>query len=244
MSVEAGISENSDISDTTISDQSEPESDLETPAHGLELFGRFHSYLAGLRDEEFKQKLEERAKTGSKNLVLPICKTAMEHSFDKFISALSRSFLVAKQTPLSRTQAGSTEEFEEFAKRIGVKIDASVPEYCEEFGNILEIKRMVLTSVLKWLEVWKPPYHEGVNKKRLYKDIMKGIAHKAQSRRFNDAILLGLHTHKGSVFAYEDADWRGIMEEDLRKGRWEDGSNPTTRMYSGPRHTFVYTGPK
>ncbi|KAL0575271.1 hypothetical protein V5O48_006707 [Marasmius crinis-equi] len=214
----SGTSDASDggISDTTASTREDSLALATT--NDLRFVGKFHSYLEWRREQEFRLKLEE---TGSKGIVLPVFATPMEKSFNKFIAALARTFIVAQRTPITHTQRGFKSEFDRFSEKIGLEIDLSVPEYDEKLGNLLEIKRMVLTSVLKWMEVWKTPYPEGVSKARLCKDVMKGIAHKAQERRVRDAISLGLSAYKDEVFAYEGADWRETMEQDLKEIGWD-----------------------
>ncbi|KAJ8092172.1 hypothetical protein PM082_023999 [Marasmius tenuissimus] len=100
-----------------------------------------------------------------------------------------------------------------------MNINLSVPPAQTEVeGNVLEVKRMVFTGVLRWAEVWKDPLPDGVDKKLLFKDITKFICENAEARKRDDHVKMRL----GEVaFPYHEANWKEIMEEDLGKSNWE-----------------------
>ncbi|KAL0063055.1 hypothetical protein AAF712_010081 [Marasmius tenuissimus] len=141
---------------------------------------------------------------------------SIEFSFRDFTSSLGCAFLVALHTPISRTTEGSADEFRSIAKELKVRFDPSVPEYKESSGNELEVKRMLLTSVLKWAERWKE-IPDGVSRKLLYSDLIKFIRIAAQEKMIEDREMR-IYGIEG--MCYGEADWRAVMAADLAASRW------------------------
>ncbi|KAK1233220.1 hypothetical protein PQX77_003629 [Marasmius sp. AFHP31] len=147
---------------------------------------------------------------------------SIEFSFNEFISALARSYLVAKLTPPSRSLPGSSHEFQDMSRLLKITLDTSVPTTQHESnGNALEIKRMLFKSVILWASIWDQ-LPAGTNKRLLYKfvpkDIAKFIEQKAKTRSEEDKIT---QSAGGNIIAYRNMDWRVIMEQDLADSKWQ-----------------------
>ncbi|KAK1231143.1 hypothetical protein PQX77_005749 [Marasmius sp. AFHP31] len=151
---------------------------------------------------------------------------SIEFAFEDFVSAAARAYLTAQATPPSRTSPGTCTEFQEVARRLGVPLDTSVPSTnAGLMENHLEVKRMMLTSVLRFAEVWKNCLPNGVNKRLLFKDILTFIHKKAEARKTADHIKTRLGE---AVFRYQAAEWKDVLEEDLEASRWirwKDGAS-------------------
>ncbi|KAK1217954.1 hypothetical protein PQX77_019376 [Marasmius sp. AFHP31] len=143
---------------------------------------------------------------------------SIEFAFNDFVNATSRAFLTAQATSPSHTSPGTTTEFENIAQHLRVRLDTSVPPTdCGSTGNHLEVKRMMLASVVRFAEVWKTCLPDGVDKKLLFEDILKFIREKAEARQKDDRVKLRLGEE---VFGYRDADWKDILEQDLETSGW------------------------
>ncbi|KAL0566539.1 hypothetical protein V5O48_015473 [Marasmius crinis-equi] len=160
----------------------------------------------------------------------------VERSFDEFTEALARAYLVARCTPESRTAAFTEAESDSFGKALGVRFTArALPSSHERKGNLLEARRMVLTSLIRWMEVWKSSMPEGVNRRLLYmastscmgkglgltpyhQDLFRMIRVNASFLQQNDQARLGAGE---KIFPYEIADWRQVMAHDLAACNWD-----------------------
>ncbi|KAK1223886.1 hypothetical protein PQX77_013220 [Marasmius sp. AFHP31] len=145
---------------------------------------------------------------------------SIEFSFRDFTSALGRTFLIAQQTPPSRTIPGTFKEFAKFSKTLKFNLTLSVPrtQTAESAGNLLEVRRMLFTGLIKFAEVWQDALPNGVDKKLLYEDAVKFILKSAGAHKREDSLRLFLGRE---VFPYGEADWKVIMEEDLARSKWK-----------------------
>ncbi|KAL0567263.1 hypothetical protein V5O48_014728 [Marasmius crinis-equi] len=135
------------------SDSSEVASDL--PDDLIQHTGTERSsipYLQQLRNDAFIQKIEQYPN----RLNLPLPTPPIKRSFVDFTTALAQSFLVAVYSPPSKSKPACLEEFHAFQQTLGLSIDASVPDNRSDI-NFVEVKRMVLMSLVRWSEVWKDP---------------------------------------------------------------------------------------
>ncbi|KAK1234211.1 hypothetical protein PQX77_002587 [Marasmius sp. AFHP31] len=114
---------------------------------------------------------------------------------------------------------GTFKEFAKFSKTLKFNLTLSVPptQTAESAGNLLEIRRMLFTGLIKFAEVWQDALPDRVDKKLLYEDAVKFILKSAGVRKREDSLRLLLGRE---VFAYEGADWKVIMEEDLARTKW------------------------
>ncbi|KAL0057593.1 hypothetical protein AAF712_015756 [Marasmius tenuissimus] len=210
-----GMSDITDISETFTLVETEPQS-LHPQLEDLyNLSAPSEPYLTQKRYKEF----EEYKRDNPRQYALLPPPFSIEFSFNDFTSALSRAFLAAQQKPASLTAPGSCEEFRSLSEQMGIKISLSVPPIqTQSEGNVLEVKRMVFASVLRWAEVWEGALPDGVDKRLLYKDLVKFITEKANARKKEDCIRIRLGQ---DIFAYKDADWREIMEQDLHECKWK-----------------------
>ncbi|KAL0061240.1 hypothetical protein AAF712_011946 [Marasmius tenuissimus] len=141
---------------------------------------------------------------------------SIEFSFRDFTASLGRAFLVAQHTPTSHTEKASSTEFRSIAERLGVRLDLSVPEYRQSAGNEVEVKQMLLMSILKWTERWNE-LPAGASKKLLYNDLIKFIYIAAQESRVEDKEMEAFGME---VSPYGELDWRAVMAKDLAASRW------------------------
>ncbi|KAL0575114.1 hypothetical protein V5O48_006864 [Marasmius crinis-equi] len=151
-------------------------------------------------------------------------KTAIEHSFDAFTSALGRSLICAQFTPPSRSIPGTQFEFEVCQIKLGVAVDSAIPSTTGEQGNLLEAKRMLLSSSIKWGDLWGSSLPDGLDKTEFYRDLMYKVSSHAKKRLLDDKVLR-LLKNEDEVFRYKDADWREIMGQDLRQSKWDHWKN-------------------
>ncbi|KAK1233975.1 hypothetical protein PQX77_002833 [Marasmius sp. AFHP31] len=143
---------------------------------------------------------------------------SIEFAFRDLVNAAARAYLTAQATPPSRTTPGTRTEFQDTARRLGVHLDTSVLSYnAGLMGNTLEVKRMVLASVVRFAEVWQDCLPDGADRVLLYKDILKFIHKNAKARKTDDYIKTTLGEN---VFCYQAADWKVVLEEDLEASRW------------------------
>ncbi|KAK1223732.1 hypothetical protein PQX77_013384 [Marasmius sp. AFHP31] len=214
-------SDMSEISDTTVVDPMEFPAPLPPvdPLYYLE--PPAESYLAQKRYDDFKEYKKSHPREFS--LIPPPFQ--IEFAFKDFVNALSRAYLTARATPPFRTTPGTSAEFQAIGRQLGVRIDTSVPSKgCGQLGNSLEVKRMVLTSVVRFSEVWQDRLPDGVEMRLLFKDIVNFIHKNAKARWEDDCVKLRLEQE---VFPYHDVDWKEIFEQDLevsRWMRWKDGA--------------------
>ncbi|KAK1216956.1 hypothetical protein PQX77_020403 [Marasmius sp. AFHP31] len=203
------VSDMSDISDTTTviypEEHPAPPVDrlyyLEAPAE---------TYLAQKRYNDFK----EYKKNNPRDFCLLPPPFQVEFAFKDFVKATSRAYLTAQATPPSRTPPGTCAEFQAISRQLRAHIDTSVPSKdCGQLGNGLEVKRMLLMSVLRFAEVWQDSLPDGVEKVPLFKDILNSIHKHAKARREDDQL-------EGEVFPYHEADWKEVLENDLDVSRW------------------------
>ncbi|KAK1229289.1 hypothetical protein PQX77_007656 [Marasmius sp. AFHP31] len=200
------ISDMSDISDTTavIYPVEHPVDRLyylEAPAE---------TYLAQKRYTDFK----EYKKNHPHDFSLLPPPFQVEFAFNDFVKATSRAYLTAQATPPSRTPPGTRAEFQAIGRQLNAHIDTSVPSSkdCDQLGNGLEVKRMVLTSVLRFAEVWQDSLPDGVEKVLLFRDILNFIHKHAKARKEDDQLE--------EPFPYHEADWKEVLQKDLELSRW------------------------
>ncbi|KAK1218013.1 hypothetical protein PQX77_019311 [Marasmius sp. AFHP31] len=176
-------------------------------------------YLAQKRYHNFR----EYKRNHPREFALLPPPNSIEFAFNDLVNATSRAFLTALATSPSRTIPGTTTEFQIVARDLGVHLDTSIPPTdCGSMGNHLEVKRMMLASVRRFAEVWQNSLPDGVDKKLLFKDILKFIREKAEARRKDDGVKLRLGEE---IFRYRDADWRDVLEQDLETSRWTRWKN-------------------
>ncbi|KAK1216510.1 hypothetical protein PQX77_020862 [Marasmius sp. AFHP31] len=191
---------------------------IETPVNVLPnpLWALDEPYLTQNR---YKKYGDYRLRNPRQRILLPPPES-IEFSFSDFTSALGRTFLVAQRTPQSRTAPGTFKEFTKFSKKLKFNLTLSVPptQTSESAGNLLEVRRMLFTGLISFAEVWEDALPDGVDKKLLYKDAVKFILKSAGVRKREDHLGLMLGRE---VFAYVDADWKKIMEEDLARSKWK-----------------------
>ncbi|KAL0564331.1 hypothetical protein V5O48_017713, partial [Marasmius crinis-equi] len=134
--------------------------------------------------------------------------------------ALGCALVCAQLTPPWRTKAGSIKEFEEYQHKLGTPVDLVVPgSFGTAQGNLLEVKRMLLTSAVKWADHWGDSLPDGVEKFWLYRDLMREIARHARERVDRDNMLV-VEKKRNEVFRYKDRHWQDVMEQDLRTAEW------------------------
>ncbi|KAK1220241.1 hypothetical protein PQX77_017006 [Marasmius sp. AFHP31] len=203
------VSDMSDISDTTAVVYP-----VEHPALAVDrlyyLEAPAETYLAQKRYTNFK----EYKKNNPRNFALLPPPFQVEFAFNDFVKATSRAYLTAQATPPSRTPPGTRAEFQAIGRQLDAHIDTSVPlKDCGQLGNGLEVKRMVLTSVLRFAEVWQEGLPDGVEKVLLFRDVLNFIHKHAKARRENDRL-------EEEAFPYHEADWREVLESDLEVSQW------------------------
>ncbi|KAK1224490.1 hypothetical protein PQX77_012603 [Marasmius sp. AFHP31] len=221
----------SDISDTEtlcvseISDMSDAQTLNDFPINGLlefpvpyPLSAPCEPYITQNRYNEFEAW--KRFNPGRCKLVPP--PYSIEFSFRDFTSALGRTFLTAQQTPPSRTKPGTIAEFTAFARKLRFNLTLSVPptQTAEQIGNIVEIRRMLFTALIKFAKVWQDALPDGVEKKRLYEDVVKFILKNAGTHKLENSLRSRLG-REHEIQPYGDADWKEVMEEDLACSKWK-----------------------
>ncbi|KAK1215045.1 hypothetical protein PQX77_022364 [Marasmius sp. AFHP31] len=218
----------SDISDTEtlcvseISDMSDAQTLNDFPINNLEFpvpyplsLAPCEPYLTQNRYNEFEAWKQHNPR--QRKLLPP--PYSIEFSFRDFTSALGRTFLTAQQTPPSRTTPGTFTEFTAFAKKLRFNLTLSVPptQTAERAGNIVETRRMLFTALIKFAEVWQDALPDGVEKKRLYEDVVKFILKSAGAQKLENSLRSRLGR---KVEPHGDADWKEVMEEDLACSKW------------------------
>ncbi|KAL0575868.1 hypothetical protein V5O48_006118 [Marasmius crinis-equi] len=146
--------------------------------------------------------------------------TPIERSYEAFTAALARTLVCAQYTPPSRTAPGSVSEFEAIQAQLGVSVDSGIPPTTGEQGNLLEGKRMLLRSIVKWNEFWGSSLPPGVEKALLYRDMMRRISCHARELVHHDNNLRAAK-RVNEVFQYRESEWKAIMEQDLGQSQWE-----------------------
>ncbi|KAK1230326.1 hypothetical protein PQX77_006581 [Marasmius sp. AFHP31] len=202
------VSDMSDISDTTAVIYP-----VEHPARLDRLYyldAPAETYLAQKRYIDFK----EYKKNHPRNFSLLPPPFQIEFAFNDFVKATSRAYLTAQATPPSRTPPGTCAEFQAIGRQLNANIDTSVPlKDCGRLGNGLEVKRMLLTSVLRFAEVWQDSLPDGVEKVLVFKDILNFIHKHAKERKEDDLL-------EEELFLYHEADWKEVLQQDLEVSRW------------------------
>ncbi|KAK1222996.1 hypothetical protein PQX77_014142 [Marasmius sp. AFHP31] len=220
----------SDMSDneTVCSNPETCVSDTETAVHELNfpttisnetISTRFISETTPYLSRKRYENHDKLKRTNPKALPLLPPPASIEFSFRDFTAALGRALLVTQHTPISRTKdkEASIAEFRSIAEKLGVKFDDVVPENRESL-NAVEMKRMLMMSTLKWAERWKEDeLPKGVKKAALYNDLVNFIVQAARTTKREDAEMKALGLEP---FAYGEADWCEVMEEDLATSRW------------------------
>ncbi|KAL0571194.1 hypothetical protein V5O48_010759 [Marasmius crinis-equi] len=146
--------------------------------------------------------------------------TPIECSFNAFTEALGPALICAQWTPSSRTAPGSAEEFKQFEDRLGATVDLVIPESSgTPQGNLLEAKRMLLTSAVKWIDHWGQSLPDGVEKFWLFQNMLREISRHARMRAHDDNMLI-LGGKKNEVFRYREHNWRDVSEVQLKKVAW------------------------
>ncbi|KAL0576141.1 hypothetical protein V5O48_005832 [Marasmius crinis-equi] len=174
-----------------------------------------YSYLTNIIQKDFWERQLGRRSV----VIMPPKPTPIESCFLEFTRTLGRALMCAQYTPPSQTRLGSEDEFKDFAARIGIEIDSDIPALEGVHGNMLETKRMLLTSATLWEEVWGSSLPAGTSKSLLYDDLMQQISGHAMMRDMDDCILR--HTDRaGEIFAYRDSDWKEVMNRDLKDIAW------------------------
>ncbi|KAK1223062.1 hypothetical protein PQX77_014061 [Marasmius sp. AFHP31] len=207
------ISDMSEISDTlTAVDAAElPDPPIDSLSY---LDAPFELYLTQIQYHNFR----EFKRAHPRQFALLPAPNSIEFAFNDLVNATPRAFLTAQATPPSRTSPGTTTEFEAIATYLGVQLDTSVPPTnCDGLGNHLEVKRMMLASVMRFAEVWQNCLPDGVDKRLLFKDLLKFIREKADARHKEDRTKLRLGEE---VFRYQDANWKVVLVRDLAISRW------------------------
>ncbi|KAJ8095470.1 hypothetical protein PM082_023240 [Marasmius tenuissimus] len=149
----------------------------------------FEPYLTQKRYDNFR----EFKRNHPREFALLPPPYSIEFAFNDLVNATSRAFLTAQATSPSCTSPGTSTEFQTIAHCLGTHLDTSVPPTdCGSMGNYLEVKRMMLASVMKFAEVWQNCLPDGVDKRLLFKDILKFIREKAEARRKDDSVKLRL----------------------------------------------------
>ncbi|KAK1228055.1 hypothetical protein PQX77_008918 [Marasmius sp. AFHP31] len=223
----------SDVSDTEtlctseISDVSDAQTLNDLPINDLlefpvpyPLSAPHEPYLTQNRYNEFEAW--KRRNPGQRKFLPP--PYSIEFSFRDFTSALGRTYLTAQQSPPSRTTSGTFAEFTAFAKKLRFNLTLTVPptQTAEQAGNIVEIRRMLFTALIKFAEVWQDTLPDGVEKKQLYEDIVRFILKSAGAQRLEDSLRgLGREVGPYRVERYSDACWKEVMEKDLAHSKWK-----------------------
>ncbi|KAK1226516.1 hypothetical protein PQX77_010503 [Marasmius sp. AFHP31] len=142
---------------------------------------------------------------------------SIKFAFNNFVDATSRAFLTAQATSPSQTSPGTTTEFEIIAQYLRIRLDMSVPPTDHgSTSNQLEVKRMMLTSVRRFAELWQNCLPDDVDKRLLFEDILRFIREEADARRKDDLVKLRLGE---GVFGYRNAKWKDL-ERDLESSGW------------------------
>ncbi|KAL0576732.1 hypothetical protein V5O48_005255 [Marasmius crinis-equi] len=147
--------------------------------------------------------------------------TPIERSFNVFTKVLGPTLLCAQWTLPSLTAPGSAEEFKQFGDRLGVAVDLVVPEsHSTSRGNLLEVKRMLLTSAVKWMDHWRQSLPDGAEIFWLCQNLMREISRNARMRAYYDSMLIPWGK-RNEVSRYRDYNWGEVMEAELKKVAWK-----------------------
>ncbi|KAL0572583.1 hypothetical protein V5O48_009387 [Marasmius crinis-equi] len=180
-----------------------------------------HSASSHLRSLRNHRSLREHEENNPNGIWFPPSRLPIERSFDIFTQAAALSFLIALQSPPTRTSPPLSPETLVFIseKCAFLEIPLEVP-YEQSNGNVAECHAMLGTCLWKWSRVWDERLPEGASRKKVYFDLVRSIVAYARRRAVKDVAVE--ITRQGELYPYQEAEWWVVMENDLSESCWTE----------------------